>query len=156
MGYFGATELTLIMPPGVTIGTNTIPITLNEVATMIAEVSADLDTVAAGRGYAVPVSPTAATIAYLAMQQAAKQGVGARILQTLFPNMGGPGGKSTLADEYAAAYKAFKDGIRKGELVLPGAPMAATGGRVLPRSRSTSGEPTGMSASPAFPWEWSP
>lgn len=155
MPYFGATELTLILPAGVSIGTNTTPVSLDEVATMIAEVSADLDTTMAGKGYTVPVG-TGATIAYAAIQMAAKQGVGARILQTLFPNMGGPGGRTTQADEYAAAYKAFKDGITKGKVLLPGADFATTGGRELPRSRSTSGEPTGMSASPMVPIDWQP
>src|SRR4051812_12580186 len=102
MSYFGATELSLVLPAGVSIGTNTVPITLNEVATMIAEVSADLDVTAAGKGYAVPIS-TVATIAYMAVQQAAKQGVAARILQTLFPNMGEKSGGNNLASEYAAA-----------------------------------------------------
>lgn len=155
MPYFGATELTLILPAGVSIGTNTSPVSIDEVATMIAEISSDLDVTMAGKGYAVPIG-TGATIAYAAVQMAAKQGVGARILQTLFPNMGGPGARTTQADDYAAAYKAFKDGITKGTVALVGASFAGTGGRVLPRSRSTSGEPTGMSASPMVPIDWCP
>lgn len=155
MSYAGATELTLILPAGVSIGTNTVPINLGEVATMLAEVSAAFDVVAAGKGYDVPIA-TGATIAYAAVQQAIKQGAGARILTTLFPNMGGPGGKTTLAGEYKAAYDAFLKGLKDGSVALPGAGMTSTAGRALPRSRSTSGEPTGFSASPFFPMDWQP
>jgi hypothetical protein len=155
MAYVGATELSLILPAGVSIGTNTNPITLGEVATMLAEVSAGIDVAAAGKGYDVPIA-TGATIAYAAIQQAVKQGAGARILTTLFPNMGGPGGKTTIADEYKAAYDAFIKGLKDGSVALPGASMSSTTGRALPRSRSTSGEPTGYSASPFFPITWEP
>ncbi|HEY8723448.1 MAG TPA: hypothetical protein VIL92_06265 [Gaiellaceae bacterium] len=154
-GYVGATELTLILPAGVSIGTNTSPINLGEVATMLAEVSARIDVTAAGKGYDVPISTTA-TIAYAAVQEAVKQGAGARILNTLFPNMGGPGGKTTLAGEYKAAYDAFLKGVKDGSVALPGATRTSTGGRQLPRSRSSAGEPTGYSASPFFPIDWQP
>lgn len=155
MAYVGATELSLILPAGVSIGTNTNPITLGEVATMLAEVSAQIDVTAAGKGYDVPIA-TGATIAYAAVQQAVKQGAGARILNTIFPNMGGPGGKTNLAGTYEAAYEAFIKGLKDGTVALPGASMSSTSGRALPRSRSTSGEPTGYSASPFFPIDWAP
>ena len=157
MAYVAATELTLILPAGVSIGTNTNPINLGEVASMLAEVSAAFDVIAAGKGYDVPIA-TGATIAYAAVQQAVKQGAGARILTTLFPNMGGPGGKTTVAGEYKAAYDAFLKGLKDGTVALPGATMTSTVGRALPRSRSTSADPmpTGLSASPFVPIDWGP
>jgi hypothetical protein len=157
MSYIGATELTLILPAGVSIGTNTVPINIGEVASMIAEISSDFDTIAAGKGYDVPIA-TGATIAYAAVQQAVKQGAGARILSTLFPNMGGPGDKTTLAGTYQAAYDAFKKGLKDGSVALPGAGMTSTSGRALPRSRSTTDlpVPTGMTASPFVPMDWFP
>lgn len=157
MPYVGATELTLILPAGVSIGTNTVPINLGEVATMLGEISASIDTAAAGKGYDVPIA-TGATIAYAAVQQAVKQGAGARILNTLFPNMGGPGSKTTVAGEYKQAYDDFVKGLKDGTVALPGASMSTTSGRALPRSRSTTDlpVPTGMSASPWTPIDWGP
>lgn len=38
MGYIGAEELTLILPAGVSIGTNTSPFTLGEVGSVITEI----------------------------------------------------------------------------------------------------------------------
>lgn len=143
MGYIGATELTLILPAGVSIGTNTSPFTVGEVASVIVEVSAELDAAAAAAGYAVPISPPASggpSIGYAQMQSITKKGVGAVVLRAIFPNLpGAPGGKTSLADTYAASYEAALKMIRKGELPIVGAGSSTGGdGRELPRSYSTS------------------
>lgn len=136
--YIGASELSLILPANVSIGTNTQPLTLGEVASVIVEVSAELDSAAAAAGYAVPVS-TAATSAYAQMQRWCKQGAGAAVLGIIFPNLGGPGARSSLADDYRTAYRDALKALRKGEMPLIGAsPGAAGEGRELPRSYSTS------------------
>lgn len=154
--YIGATEISLLLPAHVSIGTNTDPLTLGEVASMIVEISGDIDLVAAGAGYAVPISTTA-TISYAAVQLAAKQGVGARILGIIFPNLGGAGDKSSLAADYRDAYTNFKKGLAKGDLSLPDAGRSSTGGRALPRSFSTSNPNAPESgASSLVPIWWRP
>jgi len=154
--YIGATDISLILPAHVSIGTNTEPLTLGEIASMTVEISADLDITAAGAGYAVPISTTS-TISWAAFELAAKQGVGARILGILFPNLGGKGDKTSLAAQYRDAYENFKDRLAKGLLILPDAGEAATGGRALPRSFSTSFPMAAESgASPLVPITWQP
>lgn len=141
--YIGATELTLILPAGVSIGTNTSPFTIGEAASVIVEISAELDAAAAAAGYAIPIAPPASggpTVGYAQMVGLAKKGVGAVILRTLFPNVGNaPGGRSTLADQYAKAYDDALKMLRKGELPIVGAGGDTSGtGRELPRSYSTT------------------
>ena len=153
--YISATEITLILPAHVSIGTNTDPVTIGEVASMIVEISADLDLTAAGAGYAVPIT-TSATTSYAAFQLATKQGVGARILGIIFPNLGGDSDKTSLAAEYRNAYIAFKKMLASGAIVLPDAGRSTTGGRALPRSFSTSypGAPeAGASGFPPIWWQ---
>ena len=154
--YVSATELTLILPPNVSIGTNTSPLALGEVGSMIAEISAELDAAAAGAGYGVPI-PTGATMAWSQMQRYTKQGAAAQVLKTIFPNLGGPGGKANLADDYWAAYQAALKAIRKGEIVFVGAGAdAGGGGRELPRSYSTSNSGATAGVPPTFDMDWAP
>lgn len=135
-GYLNATELSSMLPLGATIGTNTTPLTLAEVGSVIFEVSAELDAAAAAAGYAVPIlSPASSgpTYAYAQMQRWAREGAGAFVLFTLY------GGENALAKDYRAAYQATLKLLRKGELPLIGAGADAGGeGRELPRSYSTS------------------
>lgn len=155
--YIGATEISLLLPAHVSIGTNTDPVSLGEVASMIVEISADLDLTAAGGGYIVPITPSS-PVSYAAFQLATKQGVGARILGIIFPNIGGQADKTSLGADYRDAYKAFKDGLAKKIFVLPDAPESIGGGRALPRSYSTSagaGAPD-SGASPMVPINWEP
>lgn len=132
--YLGATELTLVMPGGVTIGASTTPLTLDEVASIIFEIESEIDGFVAAAGYAVPIA-TGATYGFAAVKQAIKQGAGAAVLNILFPTMGGPADKSSLAATYRQAYQDFKKALAKGDLSLVGASSAGDGGgRVLPRA----------------------
>jgi hypothetical protein len=118
------------------------------VASIIFEVEAELDGYAAAAGYSVPVS-TAATYAFGTMQLQTKNGAGARVLGILFPNMGGPGGKATLATDYQTAYMTFVRSLRDGKVALVGAGLS--GGeeaRALPRA--------GAAASQTVPFDWTP
>lgn len=136
--YFGATEL--ILPAHVSVGTNTRPINLNAVATIIWEVSAELDAAAAAAGYAVPlVSPASggATQAFGQIVGYAKKGVAARVLANFFPNLPGKGSGSSSVTDYRQDYKDALDAIRKGDLPLVGAARSSgEEGRELPRSYS--------------------
>ena len=146
MPYITASELTVALPQNITITPTSLPLTQGEVGSLIAEVCAELDSAAAAAGYAVPIDPTA-TVAYAQMQRWTRQGAGAAVLGVLFPNMGGPGGQTTLADQYRAAYQAALLALRKGDLPLVGAGEdTGSGGRELPRSFSTSnpGASTGI------------
>jgi hypothetical protein len=118
---------------------------------MIVEISADLDVTAAGAGYTVPIPTT--TAGYAAFQLATKQGVGARILGIIFPNLGGAQDKTSLAADYRDAYLAFKKALIKGDVVIAGAGSST----LLPRSFSTSYPNAAESgASPLVPITWAP
>lgn len=139
--YFGASEL--ILPAHVSIGTNTSPINVAAVGTIIYEISFELDGAAAAAGYAVPVAPPASggpTIGYAQMVGYAKKGVAARVLGNIFPNLPGAGANAgSLVDDYRKEYQAALQAIRKGELPIVGASTDTSGGgRQLPRSYSTS------------------
>lgn len=157
-GYISATEMNPFLPGGVTITGSSSPIAIGDVASYIGEISAELDGIAAAKGYQVPLSPTTATTAYAQMQLAAKNGVGAWIMQTLFPNLGGPADKTSLAAEYRQAYKDFRDALRTGELTLVGAAAdRGSSGRALPRSFSSSHPVADNSgASSMVPINWQP
>jgi len=136
--YLAATELTLLLPAGPSIGASTMPLTLGETGSIIAEISAELDGAAAKAGYAVPVSSTA-TSAYAQLQHWTRLGAAAQVLGIIYPNLGGPGGQVTLAKTYQDAYQAALTMLRKGEVSLVGAAGDTSGaGRELPRSYSTS------------------
>lgn len=136
--YLAASELTGQLPAGPSIGASTMPLRLDETATIIAEIAAELNGAAAKAGYAVPISSTA-TAAFAQMQLWTRYGAGAQVLSIFFPNLGGPGGQTTLAKTYREAYDAALKMLRKGEVVLIGASEDTSGaGRELPRSYSTS------------------
>lgn len=145
MAYLSATELTMILPANVSIGTNTDPFTLGEVASVIYRVGANFDAAAAAAGYAVPLAPPAsagATQAWAQAQQIVLDGAAAIVLGVIFPNMtgGGRGGdRVTVADRYQKAYDDALKMLRDGNLPLVGAPTS-TGeeARELPRSFTTS------------------
>lgn len=153
MPYIAATELTLILPANVSIGTNTAPLRLGEVASIIAEVESKFDSVAAAAGYAVPISSAAA--AFPMVQQVVKDGAGARVLKILFPR-----GEMRTAEEWQAAYEAALKAIRAADIVLPGAAEeAGESNRLLPRSFSTSGLAASdleSGASAYIPRTWEP
>lgn len=141
--YVGATaDLTPMLPANVSIGTNTSPWTVAGVGSLIGEVSAEIDTAVAAAGYGLPIATTATT-AYARLQNLCKMGVCWQVLKSIFPDMGGPGDKVSLAADYRTAYVDGLDAIRAGSEPLIGAGLDASESvRLLPRSRSTSDTPT--------------
>lgn len=126
--YIGATDLTLILPANVSIGTNTIPLTLGEVGSIITEYESELNSAAANAGYEVPIGTTA-TISFAIMQLNTKRGVAAHVLDILFPNP-----RFALAEQYEEAYTTFLDLLRTGSMPLPDIDLPGSEGRALPRS----------------------
>jgi hypothetical protein len=122
-------------------------------------VSADLDGVAAAKGYAVPI-PSTATISFAQMQLAVKNGVGWRVLRTIFPAIGGHGDDTSIAADYRDAYKAFRQSVKDGTLSLVDASISTSeGGRALPRSFVTSNLTASRGdnlASAFLPMSWEP
>lgn len=136
--YLGATDLAAALPAGVSIGTNTMPLTLGEVGSIIVQFEGELDGYLAAAGYTVPIS-SVATDAYAAIQRAVRNGAAADVLSILFPSMGGPGDKTSLSAVYRQAYTDFKKAIAKGDLALVGAGKdTSETGRVLPRAGGTA------------------
>lgn len=155
MGYYlvGATDLTNTFPAGVSIGTDTVPFTLAEVASVIFEVESELNAAAAQAGYAVPIA-TGATHAYALMQLKTRQGAAAHVLGVIFPAQGGPGTRAPLVGEYRKAYEDFVKALREGKTPLIDAGSSGAGGsRELPRSFETS---ESISPSPMVPLGWRP
>jgi hypothetical protein len=154
VGYLGATELYL--PANVSIGTDTSPLSLGRVASIIEMVSAEVDAAAAGAGYVIPI-PTTATTAWLLVRRAVADGAAWRALTVVYPGMGGPGDRASIASEYRGQYLAFLRGLSAGELKLPGIDAdAGTGGRELPRSHTFSAATAverGASALLSIMWE---
>lgn len=139
--YFGATDL--ILPAHVSIGTNTTPLNLGQVGSMIAEVQGELDAAIAAAGYAVPITSPASggpTVGYAQVVGIAKKGVTARVLEQIFPNLpGGPGSQTSIVTDYRKDYQDALAAIRDGKLPVVGATADSSGtGRELPRSYSTS------------------
>lgn len=133
--YLAATELTLRLPANVSIGTNTIPLTLGEVGSIIGEVGARFDAVAAGAGYAIPVSSTAS--AWPMVQQIVRDGAGARVLRILFFGTGAA--PLTTAEEWEKAYEDALEAIKDADIALPGVGQDSSETiRALPRSFSTT------------------
>lgn len=152
MVYLAATELTAMLPRQVgTITGSSFPLTIDEVATIIGRVSAELDGAAGAAGYAVPVPATAAQ-AYAQMQEYTEQGAGWRVLRRIFPG-GGDSASHPLANDLRDAYNATLKALREGTIILIGAGSdASETARELPRSFQTSNSGTAVEAyaSPMF------
>jgi hypothetical protein len=134
MGYVSATELAIVLPAIVgTITGSSVPLTIGEVATVVEQIAAELDSAAAGH-YSVPI-PSTATSAFEQMQLLNIRGAAWMTLRTIFPR--DSEGQSALADDYRDAYMMPLKALRDGDLVLIGATDTSTG-RELPRSYSTS------------------
>jgi hypothetical protein len=146
MVYLVASELTAMLPRQVgTITGSSFPLTIDEVGTIIARVSAELDGAAGAAGYAIPV-PTTATQAYAQMQEYTEQGAGWRVLRRIFPG-GGDSASHPLASDLRDAYNATLKALREGTLILIGAGAAAgEDARELPRSFQTSNSGTAVEA----------
>ena len=157
--YVSASELTVILPQNVIISGSSIPLTLGEVGTIIAQVSAELDGAAAQNGYLVPLPPPAsggATEGYALMQRWTQMGAAAQILGIIFPNIGGPGSQNNLAAVYQQAYDDALKGLRGG-WILPGAATDTTEtNRELPRSFETSNSTATVGVLPHLDMDWEP
>lgn len=147
--YLSALEVSSRLPAAVSIGTNTQPITLAEVASWIQEVGAGVNAAAAAAGYQVPVTPSSPD-AYAQLQGIVGDGVTCKILRVLAPHVTSSTRQTSVAADYCQAYEQAMKDLREGKLILVGAPQDTTGtGRELPRSWETSGgEATRSGASP--------
>lgn len=128
MAYIGATDLTLVLPANVSIGTNTLPLTLGEVGSIIHEYEAELNAAAAHAGYTVPIA-CSASLSFELMQLNTKRGAAAHLLDILFPSP-----PLAVAETYRDAYEAFLKALRDGDMTLPDVDSPGTEGRALPRS----------------------
>jgi hypothetical protein len=126
--YIGATDLTLLLPAQVSIGTNTLPLTLDEVGSIVFQYEAELNAAAAHAGYAVPIQ-SAASLSYGLMALNTQRGAAAHVLGILFPNA-----EFTLAKDYRDAYQLFLRQLAAGKLTLPDVDSPGAEGRALPRS----------------------
>jgi hypothetical protein len=134
MTYVGATDLVGLLPAVGTITATSQPLTMTEVAGIIGRIEANVEGAAAAAGYTVPVSTTA-TGAFAQVSDAIVQGAGWRVLRRLYPNMGGPNDKTSLAAEMRSSYEAFVKDLKDGKLPLVGAGLdTADSVRELPRS----------------------
>src|SRR3990172_2902105 len=119
MPYVSASELVTFLPGVGTITATSTPLTIGEVGTICEQIAQQLDSVAIGRGYLVPIS-SSATGAFALMQLGNRQGAAWQVLRTVFPNMGGPGDRSSAAVEFREAYYDFLKALREGTHALIG------------------------------------
>lgn len=141
MAYLGATDIPF--PAHVVLTGSSNP-TLDQVASMIAEVAGEIDAAAAAAGYIVPVIPAAsggATEGYAFVVGLAKKGITGRVLSIMFPNLpvAGTGNRATLGADYLKQYEDALALIRTGGQPIPGAAIdSSETNRLLPRSYSES------------------
>lgn len=158
--YLGASDLSLQLPAGVSIGTNTDPLTIGEIGSIIAEVSGEVEGYLSAAGYPVPIVSTVASVAFAQVQRIVRQGAAWSVLGVIFPNMGGPSDKTSLASDYRDAYRAALKMIQDGKFALIGvAADSGETGRALPRSFTTSNpgaDAAALAASPLVPMLWEP
>jgi hypothetical protein len=140
MGYLAATELNPNLPSRFHVTASGPGPNLTEALVMINGISAELNAAAAQAGYTVPI-PTTSPGAYSLLQQYTAYGAGWRVLSVQMPNQGGPKDHEVLSSTYRDAYMSALQGLREGVIVLSDAPQdssGTSGGRILPRSYSTS------------------
>jgi hypothetical protein len=155
MPYLSATPVVDLLPGVPTVTGSSIPLTTSEVATIIARVSAEVDSALAGAGYAVPVDPGASGYAFV--QEICNYGTSWKVLRAFFPNLGGPGGNLGLASEYRDAYQTALAAIRAGTETIVGAALDTSGqGRNLLRSYSTSNPEATAGVMPHIDMDWEP
>lgn len=141
MAYLSATlgELDYLLPGRLEVTASSTP-GIPAAQTIINGISAEIDGAIAQAGYTVPVSSTA-SYAFGLLQNYAALGAAWRVLSVMMPNQGGPKDQVVLASQYRDAYERALEQLRTGAIVLTGAPRdddGASGGRILPRSYSTS------------------
>lgn len=141
MAYLSATlgELNYLLPGRLEVTASSTP-AVPAAQAIINGISAELDSAAAAAGYSVPVS-TIASYAYGLLQNYAGLGAAWRVLSVMMPNQGGPKDVVALSSQYRDSYERALEQLRAGTLVLTGAARdddGSSGGRILPRSYSTS------------------
>ena len=101
---------------------------------IITDVSAEIDSVIAGAGYAVPVTAPAWFLNALKLLNA--YGAAAAVLRSMFPDRtGGEDGSSALESFYAAQYNRGLRRLATGEAIPPG--LAAGSAQVTPSTYFT-------------------
>lgn len=141
MAYLNATELNPNLPSRLQITASTNPAIAGGVASIISQISAEIDSAAAAGGYTVPISPTTSPYAFSLLQMYAVYGAGWRALMVQMPNQGGVKDREQLSSVYRDRYEEALVLLRAGQLTLTDAPhdtSGTSGGRILPRSYSTS------------------
>ena len=133
-----------------TIGASSKP-TDTQAGVIITDVSAEIDSVIAGRGYAVPVAAPAWFLNALKLLNA--YGAAAAVLRSMFPDRtGGEDGSSALESFYAAQYNRGLRRLATGESIPPG--LAAGSAQVTPSTYFTRNpdeeEDLGAIAEPFF------
>lgn len=140
MGYITIPELNPNLPSRLQVTASSAgPHASAGVLKVIAGISAELDAAAAHGGYTVPITASSPN-AYELLQQYTVYGAGWRVLSVAMPNMGGAKDVLALSTQYHDAYDAALAGLKDGSIILSDAPQDTTGagGRILPRSYSTS------------------
>ena len=101
---------------------------------IITDVSAEIDSVIAGRGYAVPVAAPAWFLNALKLLNA--YGAAAAILRSMFPDRAGAGeGSAALETFYAEQYNRGLRRLATGDAIPPG--LAAGSAQVTPSTYFT-------------------
>lgn len=156
MPYTDASALALFLPTvqGQILLTATSYPSMDQAATTIALISAQLDGAALAAGYSTPVDQ-AASQAWLQMVQYTLEGAGARVLRTLLPHLSsGTNDFSNYASVLDAQYRTALSDIREGRVLLPDATRAGGTDRAFPRSNFT--ENPDLAPGPAIDIDWKP
>ena len=119
--------------PKFTVGAATKP-TDTQAGVIITDVSAEIDSVIAGAGYAVPVTAPAWFLDALKLLNA--YGAAAAVLRSMFPDRAGAGEASAALEIfYAAQYNRGLRRLASGESIPPG--LAAGAAQVTPSTYFT-------------------
>lgn len=140
MAYLVASEINPHLPGRLAVTASSTP-NLTDLSVYIAGVSAELDSAAAQGGYALPIASPGSPESFSLLQMFSIYGVGWRALNVMMPNQGGPKDLTSLATRYHDDYERALQMLRDGTLILSDAPhddSGTSGGRILPRSYSTS------------------
>jgi hypothetical protein len=119
---YATTDDVAALSPARTFSATSHP-TATQVQIFLRDTAAELDAVAAVRGYSVPV-PTSATIAYNLMRAYNAKGAHCLVEKTA------PTGRKDAADEACAAWTAAKKALAEGDVLLPDVAVDDDTGRV--------------------------
>jgi hypothetical protein len=154
--YTDASALALFLPAvqGQSLLTGSSYPTLDQAATYIALISAELDGAALAAGYSVPISASSPG-AWLQMTQYTLEGAGGRCLRTLLPHLSsGTNDFSNYASVLDQQYRVALNAIREGKILLVDAPR--DGGSERPLARSNFTEDASTAPNLGLEVDWRP